>query len=208
MNLEIFPLDTRSNEQLAAISALHAELLPDSPIPRLGPSFVEGFYYRKLVESGLIHVELARFGGRYVAFSVWTKYPFTFMKEGIRRHWLSLCAALLLSLLQNPSRFTIMLDVYRQSKARALTPRPGAGEYLSLGVLTEAAALRSAEGLRLPQAMFERVIAFFKAEKFEEILLMIRKTNSKSLFFYRSYGAEKVETDFVASDCVLMAVHP
>lgn len=204
----IVAYDPGNPEHVDAIARLHAELLPDSPIPRLGNIFMKKFYYKKLVEAGIIRCELFKSGGRYAAFSVWTEFPYTFMEKGKKRFFASLCSIVFLCLLQNPLRVKVVLEVMRQVSGRKAIEDDGvSGEYLSLGILPEAAQERDERtGLRIPEMMFESVIRYFKAHGFKEILLMIRKTNKKSQMFYHSFGAVMKPADFVPPDCYLMTV--
>lgn len=204
----IVSLDPKNAEHLEAAAVLHANLLPDSPIPNLGPEFMKKFYYRELVRSGLIRCDLYRHGGRYVALSSYTEYPYTFMALGAKKYFFYLVCLLAGACLVSPSRLTVLARVAWQARRRRLADRCGAtGEYLSLAVLPEAAGIKDPKtNLRIPQAMLERVISHFRSKRFREILLMIKKSNKKSLFFYQSCGAVPKDSRFVPGDCCLKAL--
>ena len=204
----IIPLDPKNKEHLNAAARLHAALLPDSPIPRLGNFFMKKFYYNKLVGGGLIHCELYRRDEDYVALSAYTEYPYTFMAIGKKRYLFHLISVLAVSLLSAPARIRIVWDVLRQGALRDRLRDDGiSGEYLSLAVAPESAGFRDpVTGLRISNLMFERVIDHFKGKHFKEILLMIKKTNKKSQLFYHTYNAAPKEGRFVPEDCYLKAV--
>lgn len=205
---ELVPLDYRNKEHVRAAAGLHEQLLGDSPIPGLGRCFMEKFYYSTLVEDGLIHCDLYRHDGRYVAFSVYTKYPFSFIEQGKRRHFLYLCALMLAALISRPSRIRTILKMRNVNSQRTREKDDGKiGEYLSIGVLEEALHVKDEKtGLRIPNVLFERVIEFYKANHFEEILLTVKKDNRRSLLFWHSYGAKLKECDYLASHSCLMAL--
>lgn len=81
------------------------------------------------------------------------------------------------------------------------------GEYLSIGVREEFLHVKDAQnGLRIPNVLFERVIEFYRANNFEEILLTVKKDNRRSLLFWHSYGAKLKECDYLESHSCLMSL--
>lgn len=204
----IIPLNPNNEEHLEAAARLHAILLPDSPIPKLGKFFMKKFYYKKLVKAELIYCDLYYQSGVAVAFSSYTGYPYTFMGKGRDLYFFYLAGVLLVSLLASPLRIWVIWNVMRQARLRGLQSDCGtSGEYLSLGVMPECLSFKDPDtGLRIPNLMFERVIDYFKGRRFREILLMIKKSNKKSQMFYHVYGAVMKDGCFVPKDCYLKTI--
>lgn len=204
----IIALDPANSEHLAAAASLHLRLLPDSPVPKLGGLFMKKFYYNRLVRDGLVRCDLYQHDGKVVALSSYTEYPYTFMARGKKKNLLYLILLLIFVFITSPKRVRVAWTVARQARLRGRFEDNGfSGEYLSLAVLPEAVSFKDPQtGLRVPNALFERVIAYFKAKNFKEILLMIKKSNTQSQLFYQSYGAKTKENIFVPEDCILKTV--
>ena len=128
-------LDPNDQDQVHAAAELHRELLSDSPVAQLGYRFMTKFYYSKLVEARLIRCDLYSYKGTYVAFSAYTKYPFTFMRQGKRRHFVYLSFLLFQSLLLGPRRLKTIFKVIGRSYRRGQDRKDKTGEVLSFGVL-------------------------------------------------------------------------
>ena len=192
------PLDPRQPAQVRAIAAIHAELLPDSPLSELGTGFMERFYYSSLVRDGLVQCEMYWHGGRPVAFSSWTERPYTFMREGLKKHFVPLCLITAAALAAKPSRLATIRKLQQTAPQRSEPPRPGIGEMLSFGVRADSASLRDpASGRKVTHLLVDRVIEHFKARGFTELQMMIRKDNRPSLLFFNSSGGVIGEAPFV-----------
>jgi hypothetical protein len=204
----IVSLDTSDREQVRAAAALHEQLLADSPVPLLGRLFMERFYYSTLVKDGLIQCDLYRQDGRYVAFSVYTRYPGSFISQGIRRHFVYLCLLFTAALIAKPSRIKTILGMRGQNSKRLPESAIGkAGEYLSLGVLEEFQQIKHPETkVRISNMLFERAIEYFKANDYEEILLAFKVSNRRSMLFWLSYGAVLKERRYVSDESCLMTL--
>lgn len=187
---KVISLDYKNQEQVQAVAKLHQELLSDSPIPQLGYQFMTKFYYTKLVEAGLINCDLYKHEGKYIAFSVYTKYPFTFMEEGKSRYFLYLTFLLCKILLFRPYRIKTIFKVLRINRKRQdRNNEDKTGEMLSFGVLESYKYLRDeATGLRISNLLFERAIDYFKKEGLLRMQGEIKRKNKPSLLFWYSYG--------------------
>lgn len=193
----IIPLQSGDSEHVHAVVDLHENLLKDSLVPALGRGFMEKFYYKKLTEKEWVRCLIYWYEGRAVAFSAYTEYPFSFMKEGRRGHHFLLMRILTAAILTKPSRAFVILELLKGSQRRALEPDGKTGELLSFGVLPESAFLKDpVTGKRLSQALFERTAEYFKARGFLKLQMVIRKDNLPSLLFFRSYGAVPQSDDF------------
>lgn len=203
----ILALDPANPDHVAAAADLYARLLPDSPIPQFGREFMTRFYFSDLVRDGIIQSDLFACDGRFVAVSVYTRYPFSFMKRGFTKHFAKVAWILGKAVLTKPARATALWKAVRHGGMRSgERDTPEVGEYLSLGVLPEYASARDASGLRVPQAMFERVMETLGPAGVREILLMIRKDNLKSMRFYQSYDAAPRAAGFLLKEHVLWSV--
>lgn len=200
-------LDPSRPEQVRAIAAMHAELLPDSPLSELGTAFMERFYYSTLVRDGLVQCELYWHEGRAVAFSSWTERPFTFMREGLQRHFAFLCLLTAATLAARPSRIGTLRELQQTAPQRSAPPRPGIGEMLSFAVRADAASLRDpATGKKVTHLLVDRVIEHLRSRGYQELQMMIRKDNRPSLLFFNSYGGVIGEAAFVPASSYLVTV--
>ena len=204
----ILPLDPADPSQVRAAACLHETLLPESPVPGLGRFFMTKFYYRELVRAGLIRCDLFKSGDRYVALSVYTKDPFTFMEAGKRRFFFWLIFVLGVSVAAKPVRIGILWKMARRSQKRDAAQDQSVGEYLSLGVLPDYAnACDAGSGLRAAHALLAKVMDYFRREGRREIYLVIEKQNRLAFRFYENYRPVPKTADFVPEHCVHMS-HP
>ncbi len=205
---KIVDLDWKNSLHRRAAANLHAELLPDSFVARMGRLFMERFYYRDLVREGLIRCDLFLSGDQAVGLSAYTLYPYDFMDRGKRKFFLKLAVLTILSFVLQPARLGAVLSISRLSKKRDLTPRDKkVGEYLSLAVrASHAADAEESTGLRASQALFARAADFLKSQGCRRMFLVIKKTNFFAMRFHRERGAVPIEGDFVPEDCSLLAV--
>src|SRR3990172_10967627 len=97
---------------------------------------MRNFYYRRLIEDGLVICDLYKHNDKYVGFLSYTKYPFSFMRDGRKKHFFYLIYILLTSLLSRPSRIRILIEMLRvSSKRNPNADDAGTGEFISFGVL-------------------------------------------------------------------------
>jgi ribosomal protein S18 acetylase RimI-like enzyme len=187
----IVSVDPTDPEQVLAAAELHKKLLGDSPIPRLGSLFMTRFFYSQLIKDRLIHCYLYRLDNSYVGFLSLTEKPFSFMREGQRRHFFRLSLILCLALLAKPSRIRILWETLVFSRRKTQTKdRERTGELLSFGVLEEFSAKRDGENrLRIPNILFDKGIGYFREKGFRRVEWNVNKENLPAIIFYRSYGA-------------------
>ncbi len=201
----IRPLDPRNAGDVQAAVRLHCALLPQSPVSRLGPEFMRLFYYRKLVEDGLVQCDLAYHDGRAAGVIAYTRYPFDFMANGLRRHWLYLVAVTAYSLLRHPGRLGIILPVVAMLRERKRQAGDvPEGEILSFGVLPEyrGADFVRRSGRRIPVELFERARAFFLKEGISSFRMLVEADNREALLFYHTLGCKLEKTPEGAGNTV------
>jgi ribosomal protein S18 acetylase RimI-like enzyme len=170
---------------------LHASLLPDSPIARLGFRFMSRFYYATLVADGLICCDVAYHDGAPVGFIAYTSQPTRFMSEGLRRHWLALGALVAGQVLASPRRLGVILWTMAFMRGQAGPPLdPNAGELLSFGVEPDFRSTRFVRqtGRRIPVELFDGALAWFRAQGVRECRAVVEARNREALFFYVARG--------------------
>lgn len=189
--VSIRPLDPRDARAVDAVSALHERLLGGSPVVQLGPQFMRRFYYRKLVQDGLIRCELCYVNEKPAGFIAYTRRATDFLGQGIRRHWLYLSFLMLSIILRSPRHLQVILRTLGMMQKRSAIPgKQYDAEALSLGVLPE---FRSREfvqgtGRRLSAELFDRARAYFREKGIPEFHLLVEAGNREAVLFYHSYG--------------------
>jgi hypothetical protein len=191
--IERIDFDYNNSEHIKAVCHLHALLLPDSLIPQLGNIFMSKFYYKKLPEDGLINVYLYKQDGVYIGFFSGTNFPFTFMEEGRKRHFLLLSFILLISILLKPSRIKIINKPAKITESSFLDDfKKEYGDkiayFLSFGVLEEYRNLKDPlSKLKIPDLIMTHVFDHFKAQNKNHFMGIARKDNLKALLLYKKY---------------------
>ena len=187
----IAPLDPRSTDDIEAAVRLHTLLLPRSPVVQLGPEFMRHFYYRTLIEDGLLCCDLYYWQGDAAGFIAYTKHASSFLASGLRRHWVFLAALMVWVTLRHPARLMVMLRVLGMMRGRrGRTGSISEGESLSFGVLPE---YRSREfvgrtGRRISMELFEGVREYFRRERISSFRFLTEADNREALLFYHAMG--------------------
>ncbi len=198
MNLvqQVVPLEPSSADHTRAAARLHAELLPESLIPRLGDHFMRRFYYSTLVNDGLIRCDLLQDEAGYAAFIAYSSQPYTFMSEGARRHLIRLGLLTGLAVLQSPGRLKTLWEVRTTgSQRRQHVEEQNLGEILSFGVLPSHRDRRDdATGLKVSNYLFERAVLELQREGVTALQMLVHQRNLLALLFYKSYGATMVHS--------------
>jgi ribosomal protein S18 acetylase RimI-like enzyme len=189
----LVPLQPGDRNAVRDVARLHQALLPGSPIPRLGRRFMERFYYRTLVEDGLLAAHLYYVEGRAAGFITLTAVPSRFMAEGLRRHWWGLAGILLWELLADPRRIAVIVWTLRHMGRQGVAPaEPGEGEILSFGVLPEfrTPAFVRRSGRRIAGELFDRAVASLQADGTHRIRAVVETRNREALMFYHARGCQ------------------
>ena len=186
-------LDPKNLAAVADVARLHIELLPGSPISRLGPEFTRQFYYRKLVEDGLVCCSVYYCDGAPVGFIAYTKHANTFLMEGLRRHWLYLSAVMLGAVIRQPRRLAgILWTVGYMRKQRTAPQRPVNAELLSFGVLAgfRTSKYIRATGRRISLALYDHACEYFRDQGIRQFRAVVEKSNREALLFYHALECE------------------
>lgn len=190
MKNELEPLDGANSEAVEHIARLHTDLLPGSPIARLGLRFMKQFYYRLLIADGLIGCQLSYVDGEPAGFIVYTNQPSRFMVEGLRRHWLFLSGVLLREILADPRRLRVVLWTLNYMRRSDRPAEPGEGEILSFGVVPKFRNSRFLRltGRHLSMELFASATDFFRSEGIERYRAVVESGNREALMFYHAQG--------------------
>lgn len=197
-------LDPRDPSHVAAAAALHAELLPESFVPRLGEPFLRAFYYPKLGASGLIEGALALAAGHAVGWIVWTDRPDDFLGAGARRHLPALALATLRAVAARPGRLAVIAKVLREMRGRERRPAARALEILTLGVVADWRGRRSGDPPRtLASRLVDHAVARARERGIARVQVVTRRDNARAVALYRAHGFEIDDPDRPEQSCRL-----
>lgn len=180
-------LSAQDAEAHEACARLHEALLPQSAPARLGRRFMTGFYLPKLLGSGLIAGDLFRVEGCPVGFNLYTKYPGTFLREGIRRHFLFLAGFMPVVFLCRPPALLGVGEMLRNRGGLPSRAAPRTGYWLSFGVLPAARRLRVA-GKSIARHLVDHMLDHFREAGFAALEGTVERENGPALFIYRTCG--------------------
>jgi len=200
-NLNILYLNWKNKEQVEAVSRLHMKLLPESVLSKLGFLFLSRFYYKILVKDKFIEVYLYKLKGEYVSFISCSNKPFTFMSEGIKKHFILISILLGVSIITNPRRLKVLLNMKSEfskysSKIDFLQREydENVGGFLSFGALVTSGVLEyyreninSIKDVSIPDVMMCLVLSHFKSNGKKCFFLMAIKTNFMAIKLYKKY---------------------
>lgn len=197
-NQNIIYLKWDNKEHIKAVSNLHITLLPESILSKLGYLFLSKFYYTKLTKSNLIDVYLYRQNGEYVGFISCTNEPFTFMREGRKKHFITLVALLGVSLISKPNRFLFLLKIKNDPSTDNLQKKfkNNIGQFLSFGVLENYRKnIDPTEGISIPNVLMKLVSGHFKTNNKKCFFLMVLKTNTSAIKLYEKHSGTIINSD-------------
>lgn len=187
METGLAALTAQDREAHEACARLHEAILPNSAPVRFGRLFMTRFYLPKLIGSGLIAADLFRVEGRAVGFNVYTKYPHTFLREGIRRHFLFLAGFMPVVFLSRPQALLGVWEMLRNRGGFPAAATPRMGYWLTFGVEPEARRL-VVEGRSVARHLVDRMFEYFRGEGYAGVEGTVERNNSPAIFFYRSCG--------------------
>ncbi len=191
IRLRLFSDPEFSDSDVAAVAALHSELLAHSPLVLMGADFVERFYYRTLIRDRLIGGALVTADDRPAAFIVATDDPDGFMPRAFRRHPVRCGSVILWSVLKEPSRLLAMREAMSiQSNMAAQDYAPGTGEILSFGVRSEFRSRKfvNETGRRFGPELMSAALDFLRERHTKRVRAVVDKDNLEARLFYKSLG--------------------
>jgi ribosomal protein S18 acetylase RimI-like enzyme len=191
----------RANDDagLAAVAALHEELLPFGPIAALGAGFLKVVAYRAPVRDGLLELALAEVDGKPAGFVAWMADSERFHAEAMSKHVLLAGAQLALALVRDPRRLRAMPRILRTLRSRTHDDedRSSFGEVIGIGARPDylTAKFRKQSG-----SWLSRDLVAFAAEDLHKagknrLRMFVAAENKRTLLLYQLLGAqfERVE---------------
>ena len=173
------------------LARLHAMLLPESPVSRLGSRFVEDFYYRVLPREGLLFGAVAYVDAQPVGFIAATHDRHGFMRTGLERAWPRLLAVLGVSVLSGSTTVRAMWQAaqVRRRRSRGESALDG-GEILSLGVLPayRQPGFVRRSGIRVATDLLDLALGELRARGVQQIGAAVRADNIEAKLFYAGLG--------------------
>ena len=173
------------------LATLHAELLPRSPLAKLGLRFMERFYYTDLPRQGYIFGAVAYVENAPAGFIVATDDSNGFMKNALRRLWNRLVLELGLSIVLTPRIIGSLWEVLTLMRAReTVESRQPEGEILSMGVLPvyqESLFVRKT-GLHIANDLFQKIMEQLQTRSLAVVRAVVDADNKPAQFFYHGMG--------------------
>jgi len=171
----------------AELARLHEQLLPHSPLSKLGRRFMEGFYYRVLPEDGHIFGAIVHVGTEPAGFTAATLDSDGFMGAALRKHAFLLMRVIAESAIRSPRSLagvweagSILLD------RAAVSGNDAVAELLSLGVLSR--FQRRTAGLPLAAALLSHVHSVFVRRGVFSARLIVDADNEPAQKCYKRAG--------------------
>ena len=182
------------------IAELHAELLPRSPLTKLGVGFMERFYYKVLPKQGLIFGAVAYVDGRPAGFVSATYDSDRLLRRALRWNWMRVSWVLATSL-PRPSKLVGLAEgmgIFKSREPRAdlAVERAAAGgptgEVLSIGVrrMFRNSDFKSKSGLQIGRDLMLGVMAGFQKSQIVRARLIVDAQDIAGQGFFRRLGFE------------------
>ena len=181
------------------IAELHAEMLPNSPLTKLGVGFMERFYYKVLPKQGLIFGAIAYVDGRPAGFVSATYDSDRLLRRAIRWNWLRLAWVVATSLPRPSKLFGAFesMGIVRSREDRAdaaseYVDRGPTGEVLSIGVrrVFRSPDFKIQTGLQIGKDLMVGVMAGFQKSQVVRARLIVDSTDIAVQGFFRGLGWE------------------
>ncbi|MDH3716089.1 MAG: hypothetical protein OET44_19840 [Gammaproteobacteria bacterium] len=175
----------------ADIAALHAEMLPHSPVVLLGMPFMQRFYYAVLPRENLICGAVAYYRDTPVGFIVATHDPASFMSKALHRHWGKLALLVARSLITQPGSISGLWEALQIMRH---LPKPknlsNVGELLSFGVLPEYAKRKFVKhtGLHISMDLQNAVEQQLRLLGTRRLRSLVDQDNTVARLFYTGLG--------------------
>ena len=141
------PFHSKAPPAVQDAAFLHAQLLPHSPVVKLGNEFMQQFYYRFLPAENFIFGCIAYVGDEPAGFVSISDDAGGFMPKALRKHAPRVAFTILRSVLASPRRMINVWEAWRIMQTRSHTSgvEDCNAEILSIGVLPK---YRSKEFIR------------------------------------------------------------
>jgi ribosomal protein S18 acetylase RimI-like enzyme len=178
-------LDPQDPAQLEAFALLHEATLPESVPVQFGRRFMTDFYFSRLVADGLAAGDLFRFEGRYAGYNFYTKFPDSFLRRGVQRHFFFLLHFMPRVFLANPRA---LLAIPHMLRNRGGFPeQPLTGYWLTFGVHPDFRPVR-VDGKPIARLLVDRMFEYFREQGFRAVEGTVERNNRAAIIFYRTCG--------------------
>ena len=208
-NKNLIYLDWKNKEHVNAVCKLHAVLLPESILSKMGNLFLSKFYYSKLIKEKLIEVYLYQLNGEFVGFISCTNEPYTFMKSGQKKYLFLILSLMGISVLLKPGRLSLILSMGKDLSKYETTLNDFQNEFgdkmgylVSFGVLMNNNVLESYRQNidNIQEVGISSVLLNFTADHFKfnnksHYYLMTLKVNNKAIKLYKKHLGVFIDSD-------------
>lgn len=193
-NYVLTPLTPVEQASPSDLTELHCTLLPDSPIVLLGRRFMESFYYKTLVQEGVLCGAVAYVDGVPAGFIVGTVEAAGFMRRALRRHPLRLAWLFGVSVLGDPRRLAALWESWQIMRGQPETPvgADNVAEILSFGVLPTYRSPKFVRqsGLRISLDLLQLMLQQLYACRARRVRVVVDEDNLEARLFYQGQGWE------------------
>lgn len=170
---------------------LHRELLPTSPLSKLCPEFLSGYYYGALPEHRALHLAVAYIGDQAAGFIAATDDARGFYRRVLLASPNRLAVELFRCGVHEPHRLRALVTaarIYRGVRASEVTESDG--ELLSLGVLPEFRAVSYAGrgGATISQDLIAQAVDRLQHHGVRRVRAVVDKDNTAVRLMYASMG--------------------
>jgi ribosomal protein S18 acetylase RimI-like enzyme len=194
MKYEIREIDPSNEKDVATVTRLHLELLPQGPMAGLGELFLRRFCYTRLIRDGLMKAALFQIGGNPAGFAAYTDRSITFHRKAIRKRWGYVAYLVLLSVAREPRILARLPRAVRLMLCRrcdlALGEDPLA-EIVAIGVrrnYTRPSFVRRT-GIKISEELIKHALSHFRQVGLDKVRMLVDEDNKAALLFYHSMGA-------------------
>ncbi len=192
VNYKIVPFGAGISPNAAHVANLHADLLPRSPLTKLGTGFMERFYYRVLPKQGYIFGAIAYVDGQPAGFISATYDSDGFLKRAVS-HNLFRLIFVGATTFPTPRRIEggiEALGIFQTRDPKGQWSADLTGEILSIGVRK---TYRSSEfkintGIEIAKDLMEGVMDGFKRSNLNRVRLIVDSNDIPTQGFYSRLG--------------------
>jgi ribosomal protein S18 acetylase RimI-like enzyme len=194
----IVPFNDTAPAPVEDLCALHAALLPRSPLVKLGTPFMRDFYYTVLPRERHIFGSIAYVDGKPAGFACATQDADGFMQTALKAHWPEVLCHIAVSIAASPRRMLSAVEAWRIMANRRPINKQREAELLSFGVLPEYRnrQFMTEAGLRISEDLIDRVIRDLRRCGAPLVRAIVDSDNTAARLFYHSHGW-LLDKDFV-----------
>ena len=196
-DFKIVEYNQENKEQMNFICSIHAEVLPDSFVVKMGNLFMKGFYYNLLPKLGFLKCYLAQYKGRYVGIIVTNKKPFSLIRSSMSYYFFRISCIVIFSILSKPSRLKTLIEVIKYKPDPLLKKFENSGkafEILTIGVLNKYRRIFVFENKKISHLLLKHAAKVYKKGNYNKVTGQILKSNRMALGFYETFKANFIQS--------------